>query len=217
MATHIFVDNSNIIGGAQRAAKTIEPGVPWYDVRVYFRNFFSLLEHGEVDIRTRVLGGSVPPGNGDLWEYAREAGYDTNLLRKVEADDGRLLEQGVDELIHLKIANLLLDYSAPQTLILGTGDGRPGQFGTSFRDQAVRALNRGWSVRVFSWREQLSNRLRNLVCNTVDMKIHELDSLYHNLTFTAPVGITSQGRVVRKLTLPPIVLAAKPSSRAPKS
>ncbi|MCI0673129.1 MAG: NYN domain-containing protein [Myxococcaceae bacterium] len=195
MATHIFVDNANIFGGAQRAAKVLEPTVPWHAIRIEFKNFFELLEHGQREVRTRVLGGSVPPGNEQLWEHARKAGYDTDLLKRVDSDDGRLVEQGVDELLHLKIANVLLDYKPPQTLVLGTGDGSRSAFGTSFRDQVVRALGLKWSVRVFSWNAQLSNKLRSLDCNTVDMKLQELDGFYPSLTFT------TKGRAARPLKL----------------
>ena len=195
MATHIFVDNANIFGGAQRAAKVIEPRVPWQAIRVYYQNFFKVLEHGHRDIKTRMLGGSVPPGNDDLWAYAKKARYNTDLLKRVDSDDGRLVEQGVDELLHLKIANALLDYPPPQTLVLGTGDGIVSQFGTSFRDQIVRAFKQGWSVRVFSWKAQLSGKLRRLDCDTVDMEIHELDPWYRSITFV------KGGRVVSRLTL----------------
>lgn len=196
MPAHIFVDNSNIFGGAQRAAKTLEPDVPRQAVRVYYRNFFSLLEHGHGAVKTRILGGSVPPGNEALWDYARKAHYNTDLLKRVVSDDGRLVEIGVDEILHLKIANVVHDYKVPQTLVLGTGDGARSTYGTSFRDQAVRALGRGWSVRVYSWRDQLSNKFRELVCDTVDMRIIELDDYYQSLTFT------TLGRVVGKLVLP---------------
>ena len=195
MATHIFIDNANIFGGAQRAAKQLEPAVARQAVRVDFRNFFKLLEHDHPRIQTRVLGGSVPPGNDELWEHARKAGYDADLLKRVESDDGNLVEQGVDELLHLKIANVLLDYPPPQTLVLGTGDGSRSAFGTSFRDQVVRALRLKWNVRVYSWKAQLSQKLRNLDCDTVDVKLIELDEYYPSLTFT------TEGRNVGPLAL----------------
>ncbi|WP_156963752.1 NYN domain-containing protein [Muricoccus aerilatus] len=109
---HIFFDNSNIYGGSRRAAETIEPNAPWIAVRIYYRNLFRLIE-GQGDVKTRVLSGSVPPENELLWQTARDLGYNTDLLRKVERDNGRLGEQGVDEMLHLKIANTILDYPAP--------------------------------------------------------------------------------------------------------
>src|SRR6266436_1718292 len=134
MDTHIFIDNSNIYGGAQRAAATLEPEALWKAVRLYFRNFARLVEGNDNTI-TRILGGSVPPGNEPLWEHARDAGYNTDLLKRIENDIGNLVEQGVDEVMHLKIANALLDYAAPQKLVICTGDGSDSDYGTSFRQQ----------------------------------------------------------------------------------
>jgi hypothetical protein len=94
--THIFLDNSNIFGGAQKTAKEKER-VPWKCVRIDYSNLFRLLLHGKTNRRTSMLAGSVPPGNDALWDAANNAGFDTNLLRRVENDDGRLVEQAVDE------------------------------------------------------------------------------------------------------------------------
>lgn len=183
MSAHIFVDNSNIFGGAQRTASIAEPTVPWQAVRLYFRNFAWLLE-GTHDVATRVLGGSVPPANEDLWKYARELSYDTSLLRRLEQDDGRLTEQGVDEIIHLKIANALLDNEPPQTLVLATGDGGAGDFGTSFEAQVARALRLGWDVEIWSWSLQLSGRFGRLVSSSgAAAKIRPLDPYYRSITF----------------------------------
>lgn len=183
MPAHVFVDNSNMFGGARRAAETLEPGAIWLAVRVYYPNLFRLLE-GDHDVRTRVMAGSVPPGNDELWDIARRAGYETDLLRKVEKDDGRLGEQAVDEMLHLKIANILLDCEPPQILILATGDGRLGQFGTSFPLQAQRALKRGWNVEVWSWTEQLSGNFARIPPHGgVSIRIKELDPHYQMITF----------------------------------
>ncbi|MFH1044474.1 MAG: hypothetical protein V1796_05370 [Pseudomonadota bacterium] len=111
MSRHIFIDNSNIYGGAMLTAGNTEPGAIHQSVRVYYRNFFELLERPGGTV-TRVMAGSVPPGNDDLWDYANRGGYDTHLLRKVKTDDGRLAEQAVDEMLHLKIANVLLDFTS---------------------------------------------------------------------------------------------------------
>ncbi len=89
MRHHVFIDNSNIFGGAQRTAAKVEAHIPWPAVRLYTRNFIALIEGGQ-EIGARVFAGSVPPGNDELWQYARDMGYNTDLLRKVERDDGRL-------------------------------------------------------------------------------------------------------------------------------
>jgi hypothetical protein len=93
-----------------------------------------------------------------LWQAARNLGYDTDLLQRVEQDDGRLTEQAVDEMLHLKMANALLDYEPPQTLVIVGGDGKDSNWATSFSGHAERALKRGWNVEVWSWRRQLTGR-----------------------------------------------------------
>lgn len=149
MRAHIFIDNSNILLGAQRAAKVREAYIPRVAVRVKIRHLALLVERGH-RVCTRQLAGAVPPGNEDLWQYARDLGYNTDLLRKVERDDGRIGEQGVDEMLHLKIANYILDHDTPKTLVLVTGDGKLSEFNTSFPLQAERSLKRGWHVKVWS-------------------------------------------------------------------
>ncbi|KAF9540835.1 hypothetical protein EC957_003698 [Mortierella hygrophila] len=65
-------------------------------------------------------------------------------------------EQGVDELLHLKMLETLLDHE-PSTIVLATGDGGDSEFGGGgFYAVIKRALNRGWHVEVVSWEDQLS-------------------------------------------------------------
>ena len=208
MDAHIFIDNSNIFQGARRAAEIREPDAVRQAVRVYYQNFFRLIEDG-VNPLTRVLGGSGPAGNEELWNYARQAGYDTDLLRPVAKDDGSIGEQGVDEILHLKIANALLDHEPPQRLIVCTGDARESDFGTSFKSQIERALRRGWQVRVWSWRDQLSGRFQNLVERSQGaMTISFLDPYYLEVTFVQTgeqllggTRVAARGRVVAPLAL----------------
>lgn len=179
---HMFVDNSNLIGGAQKVARDRE-GAPWPAVRIYWRNFFQLIEADYLPMN-RVLAGSLPPGNEKLWQYARKYGYDTSLLKRVRNDDGRLAEQAVDEVMHAKIAGALLDYEPPQTLVLVTGDGAQAEFGTSFLQQVQRALKRGWFVDVISWRLLLSRNFLRLAAQHKDqIKVIELENFYTSITF----------------------------------
>ena len=180
---HVFIDNSNIFHGAKNAAAAAEKHIPGCAVRVHFRNLATLIEGGE-RVGARVLAGSVPPGNDALWKHAQELGYDTDLLKRVETEDGRSVEQGVDELLHLKIANVILDAEVPEVLVLATGDGRVSAYNTSFPLQAERALKRGWRVEVWSWREQLSNAFAALTERYPDrFRTHTLNRYYKSLTF----------------------------------
>jgi hypothetical protein len=196
MARHIVIDNSNIYGGAQRAAETVEPGALWMAVRVYYKNLFALLEHPG-GVMTRTMAGSVPPGNEELWEYANKLGYDTQLLKKVEKDEGGLGEQGVDEMLHLKISDVLLDYRPPQTLVLATGDGKQTPHGNSFVRQVERALDHGWEVEIWSWQAQLSSRFSHLRSPTGRApSIKTLDPYYYSVTFTRTGQYTVKGSSV---------------------
>jgi hypothetical protein len=205
MARHIFVDNSNIYGGAQRASEILEPNALKMSVRLYYRNFFNLIEGPEV--ATRVLAGSVPPGNEPLWQTARDLGYDTDLLKRVEQDDGSLTEQAVDEMLHLKMANAMLDFDSPQTLVIASGDGRESNWQTSFPEQAQRALRIGWNVEVWSWSEQLTKNYDPLCrANLGRIKVKTLNPYYRSITFVQAgtyrvngANVTIVGRVVSPL------------------
>lgn len=182
LGAHIFVDNSNVIAGAQDAARLRE-NAPWPAVRIHWRNFFRVAE-GNYRPLTRVFAGSLPPGNDALWKYARDNGYDTSLLKRVASDDGKIREQAVDEVMHAKIAGALLDFDAPQVLVLVTGDGQDGEFGTSFIKQATRAIRRGWDVDVISWDGLLSDNYRRLEREYPDrIQIVKLDDFYSSITF----------------------------------
>jgi hypothetical protein len=181
--THIFLDNSNIFGGAQRVAFEKERA-PWPCVRVDYKNLFRVLRHGKLNLGVSMLAGSVPPGNDALWAAAIEAGFDTTLLHRVTTDTGRLVEQGVDEAIHLRISNILLDADEPGTIVIATGDGAQTNQGCSFTDQVIRAAKHGWKVEVWSWQSQLSNRLRDTRLRYLDqVKILKLDEWYRSIVF----------------------------------
>lgn len=131
-----------------------------------------------------MLAGSVPPGNEALWEAAKEAGFDTTLLRRVESDTGRLVEQGVDEVIHLRIGNVLLDEDIPGTMVVATGDGRDTEQGCSFTQQVLRAAKRGWTVEIWSWSNQLSKILRDTRLKYPEsIKVFKLDEWYESIVF----------------------------------
>lgn len=68
----------------------------------------------------------------------------------------RYKEQGVDELLHLKLLQALNSKSTPapkgSTIVLATGDARGGQFNREGFVGGVReALKRGWAVELWSF------------------------------------------------------------------
>lgn len=204
---HVFYDSSNITGCMQSTFAKNEPHVPWYLQRMHFANALDLIEHGRNAI-TKVLGGSLPPDNDALWEYARRKGYNTDLLHRIDLDNGRTAEQAVDEILHLKIANALLDYDPPQHLVVATGDGKMSEFGTGFRTQIERAIKRGWTAEVWAWESGLNAGYRALETSSDGaFQVRLLDPWYEQITFVKPgefypaPNTVAQlaGRVVKRL------------------
>lgn len=183
---HVFYDNSNVWGGAQAHRAENEPTVPWVALRIHTTHMFRLIEQARHAV-TRVLAGSVPPAADELWEWARKNKYQTDLLKKVESDDGSISEQGVDEILHLKIANVLIDYPSTDTLVVVTGDGSVSEFGTGFISQIDRAIKMGWRIEVWSWSKTLSRKYLALSKKwPKQVKLIALDPFYESVTFVQP-------------------------------
>jgi hypothetical protein len=186
VSIHVFYDNSNAWGGAQAHRAANEPEVPWVALRIHTTHMFRLIEQGRQAV-TRVLAGSVPPSSEELWEWARKNRYQTALLRKVESDDGSIIEQGVDEVLHLKIANVLIDHPNTDVLVVVTGDGNLSEFGTGFLSQIERAIKLGWKVEVWSWSRTLSRKYLTLAKKWPgQLKLIALDPFYESVTFVQP-------------------------------
>lgn len=184
MPVHVFWDNSNVWGGAQDTSKIKEPNVPWFALRVYFKNIHMLATQNR-DAPTKVMAGSVPPECEELWGYARSIGYDTDLLYRIKDSGGRKTEQAVDEMLHLKMANTVLDFSPPQTMIVLSGDGDKSKFNTSFPTQINRALSRGWDVEIYSWSSCYNAHKYRRLSSAYPgkLKIVKFDPYYYQLTF----------------------------------
>ncbi|KAI0049349.1 hypothetical protein FA95DRAFT_1516116 [Auriscalpium vulgare] len=72
----------------------------------------------------------------------------------------RYREQGVDELLQLKLLQAIADVDVPpsgSTIVLATGDGNVGQFNEEGFLGCVRtALKKGWRVELYAWEGGLS-------------------------------------------------------------
>lgn len=184
MALHIFWDNSNVWGGLSNIRMEKEPDVPWFLLRVYFRNLYQLVSKGR-NVQTKVLSGSVPPECEELWDYARDLGFDTDLLQRVESSPNIQTEQAVDEILHLKMANAIIDFDAPQTMVVLSGDSKVSDFGTSFPTQLRRALKKGWNVEVYAAKKTIGNRHYASLQQEFPgmLTIYELDDYYYQISF----------------------------------
>jgi hypothetical protein len=70
-------------------------------------------------------------------------------------------EQGVDEILQLRMFESLVDSDEPSTIVLATGDGALGEYSQGFHKMLDRMLARGWKVELVSWSNQLSSAYRN--------------------------------------------------------
>jgi hypothetical protein len=98
------------------------------------------------------------------------------------------VEQGVDEILHLKMCQSILDTEEPSTMVLATGDGAEAEMSDGFLAHVERALKRGWKVELISWRQQTNGGYRNKKFRTKwgeQFRIIELDEFVEDLIDTA--------------------------------
>ncbi|KAK5001431.1 hypothetical protein LTR39_006966, partial [Cryomyces antarcticus] len=66
------------------------------------------------------------------------------------------VEQGVDEILHLKILESIVDTETPSTVVLATGDAAEAEYSQGFMRMVERALTKGWKVELVSWSKNIS-------------------------------------------------------------
>lgn len=72
-----------------------------------------------------------------------------------------MAEQGVDEILHMKILESIIDYSDPTTIVLASGDAAEAEYSGGFLKTVQRALTKGWKVEVLAWRDGLSREYQS--------------------------------------------------------
>lgn len=95
----------------------------------------------------------------------------------------RYREQGVDELLQLKLHQVLVSPEADPpppgaTIVLATGDGASGQFNEDgFVGVVKTALNKGWTVELYAWGGGISHAWRKVAEEESrgKLKIWEMD------------------------------------------
>jgi hypothetical protein len=89
------------------------------------------------------------------------------------------VEQAVDEILHLKILESLVDATKPSTIVLATGDAAEAEYSDGFLRMVERALEKGWCVELISFRLNTSSlyKKREFRAKWRDMfKLIELDN-----------------------------------------
>ncbi|KIW43024.1 uncharacterized protein PV06_04173 [Exophiala oligosperma] len=183
---HVFIDMSNISIGFHDCLK-VARGMPrdtrLKRVPLSFHNFSLVLERGRPAAK-RVLVGSDKYA---AIAQAKSIGYETNILERVhkakeltprqrryqsgetsgsETNNSlsvpthapeKWVEQAVDEILHLKILESLIDAEKPSTIVLATGDAAEAEYSGGFLRMVERALEKGWSVELVSFRLNTSS------------------------------------------------------------
>lgn len=67
------------------------------------------------------------------------------------------VEQAVDEILHLKILESLIDTDKPSTIVLATGDAAEAEYSGGFLKMVERALAKGWMVELVSFKLNTSS------------------------------------------------------------
>ncbi|RAH74745.1 NYN domain-containing protein [Aspergillus aculeatinus CBS 121060] len=178
---HVFVDMSNIMVGyhdTMKLSRNIPVKTRIRRLPLSFQNFSLILERGRPTAK-RVLVGSdrfAAIREGEQLGYetnilnrvhkvkhmtARQLKFRKNLRtgshdpgsgsETNEGPEERWVEQGVDEILHLKILESLLDTDEPATIVLATGDAAEAEFSGGFMKMVERALRRGWTVELVSF------------------------------------------------------------------
>ena len=143
-----------------------------------FHSFSLVLERGRPAAKRVLVGSDKFP----IIEQAKRIGYETNILERVQKvkeltprqkkfrngggasgpssgsetnTTGRpekWVEQAVDEILHLKILESLIDAEKPSTIVLATGDAAEAEYSGGFMRMVERALDKGWVVELASFK-----------------------------------------------------------------
>jgi hypothetical protein len=148
-----------------------------------FHNFSLILERGRPAAKRVLVGSDKFP----VIQQAKTIGYETNILERVhKAKDTtprqkkhpshggnsgissgsetnavpvseKWVEQAVDEILHLKILESLIDADRPSTIVLATGDAAEAEYSGGFMRMVERALEKRWMVELVSFKLNTSS------------------------------------------------------------
>ena len=100
--------------------------------------------------KTHLENGAVSTGSGSETSTAF-----------VKLAPEKWVEQAVDEIIHLKMMESLVDATEPATMVLATGDAAEAEFSDGFLKMVERVLSKGWSVELVCWSLNMSSAYKN--------------------------------------------------------
>lgn len=188
----VFVDHSNMWGGARWATKVKNPKSDDERARLSIRVLDKLLTKRRMGINTKVVSGGIPPGMEGVWQEYERLGYNTQRLFR----DKNWKEHGVDHSLIGHMWKLLAKHKgdgAPIVLVLASGDGNQNEFGTSFYEVVHEALSHtgyeSFSVELASFdgagppNSPTSKRMKRLVTESPRGRFINLTENYGDLVF----------------------------------
>lgn len=111
-------------------------------------------------IRTRTPSKSNGYHSASGLSYGETSGSETPGYLSAPQTTYKWSEQAVDEILHLKIAQSILDSEKPSTIVLATGDAAEAEYSDGFLKMVERALSRGWQVELCSFKLNTSSLYR---------------------------------------------------------
>ncbi|OOQ82339.1 hypothetical protein PEBR_39489 [Penicillium brasilianum] len=186
---HVFVDMSNIMVGfhdSVKVSRNIPVATRIRRLHMSFANFSLIMERGRPAAKRVLVGSDRLPSIAE----AEQLGYEANILDRVHkvkhttprpskfrkapgsathptsgpetvgTTGERWVEQGVDEILHLKMLESIVDTDKPSTIVLATGDAAVAEYSGGFMRMVERALQRGWTVELVSFSQVTSYAYR---------------------------------------------------------
>jgi hypothetical protein len=165
---HVFVDASNIMIGLKD--KIQRHGLHHNAYDLCFESLAFVMEEQVLIVRedsdkkkffddVKKMGwhkaNQLHKGSGSGSSSDSETGSPPTPSPKTPAAP-KWVEQGVDEILHLKMCQSIIDTEVPSTMVLATGDGAVAEFSDGFLAHVERALKKGWKVELVSWRTQIN-------------------------------------------------------------
>lgn len=109
--------------------------------------------HKAKELTARQKRFSYPNGNGT----GTGSGSETTAAIAVQYAPEKWVEQAVDEILHLKMMESIVDASEPSTMVLATGDAAEAEYSGGFLKMVERALSKGWKIELASFRHNTSS------------------------------------------------------------
>lgn len=184
---HVFIDMSNISIGFHdclKLARGFSRDVFVRRIPMDFHNFSLVLERGRPAAKRIIVGSDRSPVvleaetlgyETNILERVYKAKELTPRQKKFAARSGgetsgsetntgyptravaKMVEQAVDEILHLKILESIVDSAKPSTIVLATGDAAEAEYSGGFMKMVERALSKGWMVELISFRPNTSS------------------------------------------------------------